>query len=67
MGKNPDLSLGGLLFLLPSCQVTINKLLSIYSGISSWVPRSEGLIDGGVNKGCLPPLAVTIVKEGGGQ
>lgn len=67
MGKNPDLSLGGLLFLLPSYQVTINKLLSIYSGISSWVPRSEGLIDGGVNKGCSPPLAVTIVKEGGGQ
>lgn len=65
--KKTDLSLGGLLFLLPSYQVTVNKLLSIYSGISSWVPKSEGLIDGGVNKGCSPPLAVTIVREGGGQ
>lgn len=65
--KNPDLSLGGLLFLLPSHQVTVNKLLSIYSGISSWVPRSERLIDRGANKGCSPSLAVTIVKEGGEQ
>lgn len=66
-GEKTDLSLGGLLFLLPSYQVTVHKLLPIYSGISSWIPRSEGLIDRGVNKGCSPPLAVTIVKEEGEQ
>lgn len=36
-GKSTDLSLGGLLFLLPSYQVNGNKLLPIYSGISSWL------------------------------
>lgn len=68
-GEKTDLSLGGLLFLLPSYQVTVHKLLPIYSGISSWIPRSQGLIDRGVNKGCSPPLAVTIVeaKEEGEQ
>lgn len=37
VGISTDLSLGGLLFLLPSYQVNGNKLLPIYSGISSWV------------------------------
>lgn len=49
--ENTDLSQGELLFLLPSYQVTISKWLPIYSGISSWVSGSEGLIDESFNKG----------------